>query len=375
MLSRTVAAEQQNGMPFGIAEHLSSTIRQAGRYYSKLAFPTVEPAMRPIIRAAVLLCCLGTALAAPASWGQSPSTSSGYPSRPIRFIAPFPPGGSSDVLCRLLGQKLSERLGQPVAVENRPGAGANIGHEFAAKQPPDGYTILISSSSTLATNPHLYKRLGFDPINDFAPISMVASAGQVLVVHPSVPATSVRELVALAKAKPGQLNFGSGGKGIQSHISGEMFKSATGVDIVHVPYKGTVQAVSDLVAGQVQMVFADMVPAMPHIRAGRLRPLAVTTAERSPVLPDVPTMIEAGVPGYRTGVWWAVMAPRGTPPAIVDRLNAELGRIVALPDVREKYASLGVETEHGTPQQVTEKIRTDTLEVARVLKAAGVEPE
>src|SRR5262249_1397609 len=157
---------------------------------------------------------------------------------PIRFIAPFPPGGSSDVLCRLLGQKLSERLGQPVAVENRPGAAANIGHEFAAKQPPDGYTILISSSSTLATNPHLYKRLACDPIADFAPVSRVASAGQVLVVPPSVAAKSVAELIALARAKPGQLNFGSGGKGIQSHISGEMFKAATGVDIVHVPYKG-----------------------------------------------------------------------------------------------------------------------------------------
>ncbi len=298
-----------------------------------------------------------------------------YPSRAIRFVAPFPPGGSSDVLCRLLGQKLSEALGQPVAVENRPGAAANIGHEFAAKQPPDGYTLLISSSSTLATNPHLYKRLGFDPIADFSPISMVASAGQVLVVHPSVPATSVQQLVALARAQPGKLNFGSGGKGIQSHISGEMFKAATGVDIVHIPYKGTVQAVSDLVAGQVQMVFADMVPAMPHIRAGRLRALAVTTGARSPVLPDVPTMIESGLAGYRAGVWWSVMAPRGTPEAIVNRLNADLGRIVRLADVEEKYAGLGVTPEHSTPQYVIERIRADTAEVAKVLRAAGVEPE
>ena len=310
------------------------------------------------------------ALCACAAHAQSP-----YPSRPIKFIAPFPPGGSSDVLCRLLGAKLAESLGQPVAVENRPGAGANIGHEYAAKQPPDGYTILISSSSTLATNPHLYKHLGFDPIADFSPISMVASAGQVLVLHPSVPAKTVSELIALAKAQPNKLNFGSGGKGIQSHISGEMFKSATGVDIVHIPYKGTVQAVGDLVAGQVQMVFADMVPAMPHIKAGRLRPLAVTTEERSPVLPDVPTMIESGVPGYRAGVWWAVMAPKGTPGAIIGRLNSELGRIVKLPDVLEKYASLGVSTEHSTPQYVTEKIKTDTQQFAKVLKAAGVEPE
>jgi tripartite-type tricarboxylate transporter receptor subunit TctC len=321
-------------------------------------------ALRPTFAAALAALAVGAAHA-----------QSAYPSRPIRFIAPFPPGGSSDVLCRLLGFKLAESLGQPVTVENRPGAGANIGHEYAAKQPADGYTILISSSSTLATNPHLYKHLGFDPVGDFSPISMVASAGQVLVVHPSVPATSVRELIALARAQPGKLNFGSGGKGIQSHISGEMFKSAAGVDIVHIPYKGTVQAVSDLVAGQVQMVFADMVPAMPHIKAGRIRPLAVTTEHRSPVLPDVPTMIESGVPGYVAGVWWAVMSPKGTPEAIVNRLNAELGRIVKLPDVQEKYASLGVSTEHSTPGYVIEKIKTDTQQFAKVLKAAGVEPE
>ena len=195
-----------------------------------------------------------------------------YPSRPIKFVAPFPPGGSSDVLCRLLGAKLAEGLGQPVAVENRPGAAARIGHEYAAKQPPDGYTIVISSSSNLVNNLYLYKEHSFDVFTDFSPISMIASAGQVLVVHPSVPAKSVAELIALAKAQPGKLNFGSGGKGIQSHISGEMFKSAAGIEIVHVPYKGTVQAVSDLVAGQVQIVFSDMVPAMPHIRAGGCGP-------------------------------------------------------------------------------------------------------
>jgi len=298
-----------------------------------------------------------------------------YPARPIKFIAPFPPGGSSDVLCRLLGAKLAEGLGQPVAVENRPGAAANIGHEYAAKQPADGYTILISSSSTLVNNRYLYKHLAFDATTDFSPVSMVASAGQVLVVHPSVPAKSVGELIALAKAQPGKLNYGSGGKGIQSHISAEMFKSATGVDIVHVPYKGTVQAVGDLVAGQVQMVFSDMVPAMPHIRAGRLRALAVTTRERTAVLPEVPTMIEAGVPDYESGVWWAVLSPKGTPEAIVGRLNAELGRIVRLPDVQEKYANLGVSTEHSTPAYVLERMKLEAPRIAAALKAAGIEPE
>jgi tripartite-type tricarboxylate transporter receptor subunit TctC len=298
-----------------------------------------------------------------------------YPHRPIRFIAPFPPGGSTDVLCRLLGQKLSEVLAQPVTVDNRPGASGSIGHEAAAKAAPDGYTILLSSSSTLVNNSHLFKSLRYAPLGDFVPVSLVARAGQVLVVHPSVPAKNLAELIALARAKPGQLNFGSGGKGIQSHISGEMFKSATGVDIVHVPYKGTVQAVTDLVAGQVQLVFSDMVPAMPHIRAGRLRALAVTTQARSPVLPEVPTMIEAGVPGYNAELWWAVMAPKGTPAEIVNRLNAEFERIMKLPEVQEKYASLGIVTSHSTPQQVTEAITSGTPRMAQILKAAGVEPE
>jgi len=298
-----------------------------------------------------------------------------YPSRPVKFVAPFPPGGSSDVLCRLLGQKLGEALGSAVVVENRPGASAAIGHEYVAKQPADGYTLLLSSSSALTTNPLLKKHLGYDPLADFAPISMVASAGQVLVVHPSVEAKTVAELAALARARPGKLNYGSGGIGIQSHLAAETFKAAAGVDIVHVPYKGTVQAVTDLVAGNVQLVFADMVPAMPHLRAGRLRALAVTTADRSPALPEVPTMAEAGFPGFRSGVWWAVTAPRGTPAAIVERLNAALGRIVALPEVREKYASLGVTPEHSSPQEVSARIAADSRVVAKVLQAAGVKAE
>ncbi len=298
-----------------------------------------------------------------------------YPSKPIRFIAPFPPGGSSDVLSRILAQKLGESLGQPVTVENRPGAGANIGHEIAAKSAPDGYTLLMSNSSSLTANVHLYKRLGFDPANDFAPVSMVATAAQVLVVHPRVPAKNVAELVALAKAQPGKLNYGSGGIGITSHISAEMFKTATGVDIVHVPYKGTVQAVTDLVAGHVDMVFADMVPAMPQIRAGKLRPLAVTSEKRSPVLPDVPTMIEAGVPGYDSSVWWAILAPRGTPPEIIDRINAALAKIMKSPDVQDKFTNLGISTAYSSPQAVTDRAARETPRMGQVLKAAGVEPE
>ena len=319
----------------------------------------------------ILRSLLGAALVAAAAT----TCAQTYPSKPIRFIAPFPPGGSSDVLCRVLGQKLADVAGQPGGVENRAGASGNIGHEYGAKQPADGYTLLLSNNAALAINPHLFKRLGFDPQADFAPVTMVASAGQVLVVHPSVPATSVQELIALAKARPGQLHFGSGGKGIPSHIAGETFKVAAGVDIVHVPYKGTVQAVGDLVGGQVQLVFSDMVPAIPHIRSGKLRPLAVTVAQRSAALPEVPTMDEAGLPGFRSVVWWAVLVPRGTPGEIIARLNGVFGRIMKLPEVQERYASLGVFTEHSTPQQVTERMKSDLQEFAKILKAAGVEAE
>jgi len=329
------------------------------------------PLLRPRGRRAFLAaaCILLSCLAVPGAHAQA------YPSKALRFIAPFPPGGTSDVLCRLIAKNLTDTLGQPVAVENRPGAGANIGHEIAAKSAPDGYTIILSNSSTMTTNPHLYKRMGFDPIADFTPVSMVASAGQVLVVHPGVPVKNVAELIALAKAKPGKLNFGSGGIGITSHISGEIFKSKTGVNIVHVPYKGTIQAVTDLVAGQVDMVFADMVPAIPQIKAGKLRPLAVTSQERSAVLPDVPTMAESGLPNFDASVWWAVLAPRGTPPEIISRLNTDLAKVMKLPEVQERFASLGIATAHSTPQAVTETIRRETPQMAAILKAAGVEPE
>jgi tripartite-type tricarboxylate transporter receptor subunit TctC len=321
-------------------------------------------------RAAAWAAALAVALLAGGAQAQG-----AYPNKAIRYIAPFPPGGSSDVMSRVIAQKLSEFLGQPVTVENRPGAGANIGHEIAAKSAPDGYTMVMTNSSTMTTNPHLYKRLGFDPVGDFMPISLVATAGQVLVVHPSVPAKNVAELIALAKSKPGKLNFGSGGIGIQSHITGEMFKTATGTNLVHVPYKGTIQAVIDLVAGQVEMVFSDMVPAVPQIKAGKIRPLAVTSEKRSAILPEVPTMIEAGLPGFDASVWWAILLPRGTPPEVVTRLNTEIGKVMKLPDVQEKYAGLGISTAYSTPQKVTEYIKVQTPQMAQILKAAGVEPE
>ena len=298
-----------------------------------------------------------------------------YPIKPIRLIAPFPPGGTTDVLSRILAQKLTDSLGRQVLVDNRAGASGNIGHELAAKTAPDGYTLLMSSNVALVTNPHLYKRLGFDPLNDFAPISVVGKAGNVLVVHPSVPVRSVAQLLALARARPGQLNFGSGGRGTGAHVAGEILKAATGINIVHVPYKGGILAVIDLVAGQIDMVFSDMVPAVPQIRGGKLRALAVTSEQRSPTLPDVPTMVEAGVKEPIPDTWWAMLAPKGTPAANISRLNADLAQIMKLPDVEEKYAGLGVFTVHTTPERVMELVRIESPKMGKVLKAAGVEPD
>ncbi len=298
-----------------------------------------------------------------------------YPSKTLRLIAPFPPGGSSDVLSRLLAQRLTDTLGRQVVVENRPGAGSNLGHEVAAKAPADGYTMLLSNNVALATNRHLYKRLGFDPDNDFAPISIVARAGPVLVVHPSVPARSVSELIALAKARPGQLNFGSGGRGTPAHVAGEILKSAARINIIHVPYKGGILAVNDTLGGQIEMMFSDMVPAVPHIKTGRLRALAVATPERSAILPDVPTLAQAGVKQPVPETWWALVVPKGSPEAAIARINSDLGKIMQIPEVRERYATMGIFTMHTTPAQVTEKVKIDSIQIGQALKAAGVQLE
>ena len=298
-----------------------------------------------------------------------------WPSRPLRMVAPFPPGGTTDVLGRIIAQRLSDALGRQVLVENRPGAGGNLGNEFAARLPPDGYNILLSSSAQLVTNVHLYKRLGFDPLNDFSPVSQVASSGQVLVVHPSIPVKTVQQLVAIARAKPDSLNFGSGGRGTPAHVAGEVFQVATGTKLVHVPYKGGGLAVIDLVAGQIDMVLSDMAPAVPQVKAGKLRALAVTSERRSPALPDVPTLVEAGIKGSIPDVWWVLMTPRGTAPAVVARLNAEVGTMMKSPELQERFAQLGITPLHSTPERVTELIRLETPAIGKALKAAGIEPE
>ena len=298
-----------------------------------------------------------------------------YPNRPIKFIAPFPPGGTSDVLGRLIAQKLSEGLGQPVIVENRPGASGNIGHEMAAKASADGYTLLLSNSSTVVNNPFLYKQMPFDWYKDFTPISMVAIAGQVLVVNPSVPAKNLTELTALVRANPGKYNFGSGGKGIQSHISGEMYKNAANVDIVHIPYKGTGVAVADAVAGQIQMVFSDMAPAVPFIKSNKLRALAVTSLQRSSTLPDVPTMAELGYPGFEASVWWSIVGPKGLPTPIVERVNLELSKIMVTIEIKESFEKLGVTPLYSKPDAIFEKSRAESPIIGEVMRKAGIEKE
>ena len=316
------------------------------------------------------LCALAVLNLAPAA-----AHAQAYPSKPIRFIVPFPPGGTSDVIARIVAQKLTEGLGRQVVVENRGGASGTIGHELASKAPPDGYTLLQTSMGGLVTNRFLLKRLPFDPDADFAPISMLATAGQVLVVHPTVPARSVKELVALAKARPGQLNVGSGGLSTTQYIVGEVFQTATGTKFVHVPYKGGGLAVADVVAGQIEMTFADMAPAVPQVKSGRLRALVVSSEQRSPSLPDVPTMAEAGVKGAFPQTWWAIAAPKGTPAAIISRINTEIGTFMKMPDVQEKLVNVGLFPLHSTPERVTDLVKSSTEQMAKVVKAAGIQPE
>ncbi|HEV7802968.1 MAG TPA: tripartite tricarboxylate transporter substrate binding protein [Burkholderiales bacterium] len=298
-----------------------------------------------------------------------------YPTKPIRFIAPFPPGGTSDIIARVSAQKLTEALGKQVLVDNRGGASGTIGYEMAAKAAPDGYTLLLCSMGGLVTNQFLYKRLPFDPMNDFAHISQLATAGQVLVVYPGVQAKTVQELIALAKASPGKLNVGSGGLGTTQHIVAEVFQSATGTKFTHVPYKGSILAVTATLAGEITMTFADMAPAVPHIKAGRLRALVVSSEQRSTAIPDVPTMADAGIKDWFPQTWWAMAAPKGTPPAIIKRINGEIAQFMKAPDVQEKFASLGLVPLHSTPERMAELVKVAAGKMGQVVKSAGLQPE
>ena len=298
-----------------------------------------------------------------------------WPSKPLRFIAPNLPGGPTDILARLIGQKLAESLGQPVVIENRAGAAGNIGTEAAAKAPPDGYTLVTGNNATFGANVSLYKRLGFDPVKDFAPVILVATQPNILVVHPSLPVNSVRELIALAKARPGQLNYSGSGMGANAHLAAELFKSMTGTSIVHIPYKSAAPALTDLIAGQTQLMFATALSVVPYIKANRVRALGVTTAKRSRSVPDVPTIAEAGVPGFEASTWHGVLVPAGTPVAIVDRLNAEINRTLQQADVRDRLAALGAEIVGGTPKEFADHIQREIPKWAKVIKTAGVQVE
>jgi tripartite-type tricarboxylate transporter receptor subunit TctC len=320
--------------------------------------------MKTLLRAAALTLFVltGTSEGAPAQT---------YPDKPIRLVVPFSAGGTTDILARAVGQKLGEHLGQQVVVDNKPGAGGNIGSDIVAKSAPDGYTLVMGTVGTHAINASLYKKMPYDHIKDFVPVSLVALVPNILVVHPSVPANSVKELIAYAKANPGKLNFASSGNGTSIHLSGELFKTTAGVEMTHVPYKGSAPAVTDLLGGQVQLMFDNMPSALPHVKAGKLKALGVTTAKRFPAAPDIPTIAEAGVPGYEASSWFGVLAPAGTPKEIVNKLSSEIAKILQTPEIKERLLSQGAEPVGNTPDQFTAFIKAETAKWAKVVKESG----
>ena len=298
-----------------------------------------------------------------------------YPSKPIRLVVPFTPGGSTDILARVIGQKLTEAWGKQVVIDNRPGAGGNIGVDLVAKSPADGYTLVMGHIGTFGVNPTLYPKLPFDPVKDFQPITLVALVPNMLSVNPAVPARSVKELIALAKAKPGTINFGSGGNGSAAHLAGEYFKLMTKTEITHIPYRGTSPAVTDLIAGQIQMIITGVPPTLSFVKAGKLRALGVATARRLPLLPELPTIAEAGVPGYEATQWYGVLAPAGVPKPIVAKLNAEMVKAIKGADVREKLAAEAAEPVGNTPEEFSAFIKKEIARWAPVVKASGARPE
>ena len=309
-----------------------------------------------------------SALLALAAFGAS---AQGWPSRPVHVVVPYPAGGPNDIIVRMVGKRLGETLGEPIVVENRPGAGGNIGTDSVAKSAPDGYTLVSVGPGALIINPLLGK-VPYDTMRDFAPVTIMAVAPNALVAHPSFPAKSVKDLVALAKQKPGAINYASGGTGSTPHLAAALFAVMAGVQLTHVPYKGTGPATADLVGGQVQIAFLGIPTVLPHIRSGKLRALAVTGARRSPELPDVPTVAEAGVPGYELSPWYGLLAPAGTPSAVVARLAAEATKIVREPAMREQLVAQGAEPAGGTPEEFARTLRSDAALWKKVVKDAGI---
>jgi tripartite-type tricarboxylate transporter receptor subunit TctC len=295
-----------------------------------------------------------------------------YPAKPIRIVVPFPAGGIADLFSRHIGQKLTDTWGQPVIVDNRPGAGGNIGAEIVAKSPPDGYTLVMGSIGTHSVNVSLFSKLPYDPLRDFAPVALVMEAEGLLVLHPSVPAKSVKELIALARARPGQVAYASAGHGTASHLAGELFKSMAKVDMVHVPYKGNVPAITDLIGGQTSLLFATMPTVLPQVQAGRLKALAVTSSARSPAAPELPTIAEAALPGYSVTNWIGLFAPAGTQRDIVVKLNGETVRIMQAPDVQKRLLAEGAKFTPTTPDAFTAFVKSEIAKWAKVVKEAGI---
>jgi tripartite-type tricarboxylate transporter receptor subunit TctC len=298
-----------------------------------------------------------------------------YPTRPIRIVDAFPPGGPSDIVGRSISPRLSEALGQPVVIDNRGGAAGVVGCDLVAKAAPDGYTLLLGPSGALTIQPSLSAKLPYDPQRDFEPVTQLTSGPQVIAVNPGVAAKSVADLIALAKAKPGQLNYASGGTGTANHLAAEVFKLAAGVDIVHVPYKGTGPALASVLAGETQMIVSSLLPALPHLKSGKLRALAVTSASRSSAVPDVPTAAESGLPKFETSSWHGILAPAKTPRAIIARLHDDFVKVLSLPDVRERLMAQGLNVVGSTPQAFAAYMRSETVKYARVIKQVGIKPE
>ncbi len=315
--------------------------------------------------ASILLLC-AVAAAGSAALAQD------YPAKPVRLIVPFPPGGGNDTIARLIGQKLAPVLGQQVLVDNRPGAGGTIGAELAAKAPADGYTLFLAGVASHGINPNLRKKLPYDPVRDFNGVSLIASAPLLVVVHPSLPVKTVKQLIALAKARPGAINFASNGAGGSSHLAVELFKMMTGTDMVHVPYKGLSSALTDLLSGQVQVMFSSAVAMLPQVRAGRLRAIAMTGNKRSPAIPDIPTVAEAGVPGYETGSWYGIVVPARTPRPVIERLGREVAAITRSPEISGRLTAEAVIPVGSTPDEFDAYIRKGLARWARVIAAAKI---
>lgn len=313
-------------------------------------------------------------LAAVLAAAGSTATAQGYPVKPIRFIVPSTPGGSVDTLARTVGPRLSEKWGQQVIVDNRSGAGGAIAGELVAKSPPDGYTLLVGTVASLATNVSLQKKLPYDPMKDFAPVTLIATQNLMLLVHPSLPVKSVKELTALAKKKPGSLSFSSAGNGTGGHLSGELYKLLAGVDLLHVPYKGVAPAMIDVVSGQVTMTFASILSGSQQVKTGRLRALAVTGGRRSPAVAELPTMMEAGVAGYESATWYGIVAPAGTPADIVNRLSSEIVAILKGPEMNDRLSKEGADPVGNTPAEFSRHIQTEIEKWRKVIRAAGIQP-